>query len=119
MSFLSLSAFWFALTIPVVILFYLLKRRRQIHLVSSTVLWQRFLTESQANAPFQKLRRNLLLFLQILMLLLAVLALARPYFSDQLSGGALQVLVLDASASMQSIDTVSYTHLTLPTIYSV
>ena len=104
MSFLSLSAFWFALTIPVVILFYLLKRRRQIHLVSSTVLWQRFLTESQANAPFQKLRRNLLLFLQILMLLLAVLALARPYFSDQLSGGALQVLVLDASASMQSID---------------
>jgi len=104
MSFLSLSAFWFALTIPVVILFYLLKRRRKIHLVSSTVLWQRFLTESQANAPFQKLRRNLLLFLQILLLLLAVLALARPYFSDQLSGGALQVLVLDASASMQSID---------------
>lgn len=104
MSFLSLSAFWFALTIPVVILFYLLKRRRKIHLVSSTVLWQRFLTESQANAPFQKLRRNLLLFLQILLLLLAVLALARPYFSNQLSGGALQVLVLDASASMQSID---------------
>jgi Ca-activated chloride channel homolog len=104
MSFLSLSAFWFALTIPIVILFYLLKRRRKIHLVSSTVLWQRFLTESQANAPFQKLRRNLLLFLQILLLLLAVLALARPYFSSQLSGGALQVLVLDASASMQSMD---------------
>ena len=104
MNFLSLSAFWFALTIPVVILFYLLKRRRKIHLVSSTVLWQRFLTESQANAPFQKLRRNLLLILQILILLLAVLALSRPYFSDQLFGGALQVLILDSSASMQSVD---------------
>ena len=104
MNFLSLSAFWFALTIPVVVLFYLLKRRRKVHLVSSTVLWQRFLTDSQANAPFQKLRRNLLLFLQILMLILAVLALARPYFADQLAGGALQVLVLDTSASMQSVD---------------
>lgn len=104
MNFLSLSAFWFALTIPVVVLFYLLKRRRKIHLVSSTVLWQRFITESQANAPFQKLRRNLLLILQILMLLLTVLALARPYFSERLAGGALQVLVLDTSASMQSRD---------------
>ena len=104
MNFLSLSAFWFALSIPVVVLFYLLKRRRRVHLVSSTVLWQRFLTDSQANAPFQKLRRNLLLFLQILMLLLAVLALARPYFAEQLAGGSLQVLVVDASASMQSVD---------------
>ncbi|MCS1411077.1 MAG: hypothetical protein M2R45_04273 [Verrucomicrobia subdivision 3 bacterium] len=104
MSFLSLSALWFALTIPVVIFFYLLKRRRKLHLVSSTVLWQRFLAESQANAPFQKLRRNLLLFLQLLMLTLAVLGLARPYLADRLTGGALQVLVMDASASMQSTD---------------
>lgn len=104
MSFLSFSAFWFALTIPVVVLFYLLKRKRKLRLVSSTVLWQRFLAESRANAPFQKLRRNLLLFLQVLLLLLAVLALARPYLADQLAGGALQVLVMDASASMQSAD---------------
>ena len=104
MSFLSFSAFWFALTIPVVVLFYLLKCKRKLRLVSSTVLWQRFLAESRANAPFQKLRRNLLLFLQVLLLLLAVLALARPYLADQLAGGALQVLVMDASASMQSAD---------------
>ena len=104
MSFLSFSAFWFALTIPIVVLFYLLKRKRKLRLVSSTVLWQRFLAESRANAPFQKLRRNLLLFLQVLLLLLAVLALARPYLADQLAGGALQVLVMDASASMQSVD---------------
>ena len=104
MSFLSLSALWFGLTLPVVILFYLLKKRRKIHLVSSTVLWERFLTDSQANAPFQKLRRNLLLFLQLLLLLLAVLALARPFFANQLTGGSLQILVLDASASMKSVD---------------
>ena len=104
MSFLSLSALWFALTIPVVIAFYLLKRRRKIHLVSSNVLWQRFLIESQANAPFQRLRKSVLLLLQLLILVLAILALMRPYFSEERSGGALQVLVLDVSASMQSID---------------
>ena len=56
MKFLSPEAFLFAATIPVVILFYLLKRRRTVKLVSSTLLWQKFLAETQANAPFQKLR---------------------------------------------------------------
>ena len=56
MSFLAPMAFWFAAAIPVVILFYLLKRKRVVRLVSSTLLWQKFLAETQASAPFQKLR---------------------------------------------------------------
>ena len=104
MRFLAPIAFWFAAAIPVVILFYLLKRKRQVRLVSSTLLWQKFLAETQASAPFQRLRHNWLLILQLLMLALAILALARPYFSGKLAGGSLQVIILDASASMQSID---------------
>ena len=104
MRFLAPVAFWFAAAIPVVILFYLLKRKRVVRLVSSTLLWQRFLAETQASAPFQRLRHNWLLILQLLMLALAILALARPYFSGRLAGGNLQVIILDASASMQSID---------------
>ena len=76
MSFLSPLAFLFAATIPVVIAFYLLKRKRVVKLVPSTLLWQKFLAETQASAPFQKLRHNWLLILQILLLLLAVLALS-------------------------------------------
>ncbi|HYE30410.1 MAG TPA: VWA domain-containing protein, partial [Methylomirabilota bacterium] len=104
MRFLTPEAFWFAASIPVVILFYLLKRKRIIQVVSSTLLWQRFLAENQANAPFQKLRKNWLLFLQLLLLLLAILALARPYFSGKSSGGRMIVAIIDASASMQSAD---------------
>ena len=104
MSFLAPLAFCFAAAIPVVILFYLLKRKRVLRLVSSTLLWQKFLAETQASAPFQKLRHNWLLVLQLLMLALAILALARPYFSGRLAGGNLQVVILDASASMQSTD---------------
>lgn len=104
LKFLSPAAFWFATTIPVVILFYLLKRKRVVKLVSSTLLWQKFLAETQANAPFQKLRHNWLLLLQLLLLILAILALSRPYFASDAKSSALRVVILDASASMQSTD---------------
>jgi hypothetical protein len=104
MSFLSPLAFWFALTIPVIVLFYLLKRRRVMLRVPSTVLWQRYLAETQASAPFQKLRKNWLLLLQILLLIFAVLAIVRPFFVGQQKPSSLRVLILDASASMQSTD---------------
>src|SRR5436853_1892352 len=104
MSFLAPTAFWFALSIPVIVVFYLLKRRRVIRVVPSTLLWQKFLAEPQASAPFQRLRHNWLLILQILMLLLAVLALARPYFTGTAKSSRLRVMILDASASMQATD---------------
>src|SRR5260221_11737791 len=102
MNFLAPAAFAFAATIPVVVLFYLLKRKRVVRLVSSTVLWQKFLAETQASAPFQKLRKNWLLILQIILLVLAVLALSRPYFATKAKSSQFRVIILDASASRQA-----------------
>src|SRR6267143_18047 len=96
MSFLAPAGLWFAAAIPVVIVFYLLKRKRVVRLVSSTLLWQKFLAETQASAPFQRLRHNWLLILQLIMLTLAVFALARPYFTGKVAAGRLQVVILDA-----------------------
>ena len=104
MNFLAPAAFAFAAAIPVVVLFYLLKRKRVVKLVSSTLLWQKFLAETQASAPFQKLRKNWLLILQIILLILAVLALSRPYFATKIKPAQLRVVILDASASMQATD---------------
>lgn len=104
MNFLAPAAAWFAATIPVIVIFYLLKRRRVTLRVPSTVLWQRYLAETQANAPFQKLRRNWLLLLQILVLICVVLALLRPYLPGHQTPSSLRVVILDASASMQSTD---------------
>jgi hypothetical protein len=104
MSFLSPIAFFFAAALPVVVVFYLLKRKRVVKLVPSTVLWQKFLAETQASAPFQKLRHNWLLILQLLLLLLAVLALSRPFFTGKARDTALRIVILDASASMQTTD---------------
>ena len=105
MSFLEPIAFLFALSLPVVVLFYLLKRKRKTVLVSSTVLWERFLAETRASTPFQKLRKHWLLLLQLLVLTLAVFALARPYFAGAAKvGGRLLIVVLDGTASMQAQD---------------
>jgi len=104
MHFFAPAALIFAATIPVVIVFYLLKRKRVVRLIPSTLLWQRFLSETQASAPFQKLRRNWLLILQIILLVLGVAALARPYFAGKSKPAELRVVILDASASMQATD---------------
>jgi hypothetical protein len=104
MSFLSPIAALFALALPVVIVFYLLKRKRVVKLVSSTLLWQKFLADTQASAPFQKLRHNWLLVLQLLLLVLAVFALMRPFLTGNARESSLRVIILDGSASMQATD---------------
>jgi len=104
MNFLSPYAFWLAVTLPIVVLFYLLKRRRKVQVVASSMLWRKFLAETQASAPFQKLRHHWLLVFQLLMLALAVLAMTRPFFSGKVSEGGLLVVIMDTSASMQSTD---------------
>src|SRR5215210_197184 len=92
-----------ALAIPIIIL-YMLRLRREELSVSSSMLWRRALMDRTANAPWQRLRRNLLLLLQLLLLLLLVMALARPFVSARTGVAGNHVLVLDASASMQSAD---------------
>jgi hypothetical protein len=92
-----------ALAIPIII-FYMLKLRRQPARVSSLMLWQQVIQDRQANAPWQRLKRNLLLLLQLLILALLVLALARPFFTVQARVQGNVVLLLDASASMQATD---------------
>jgi Ca-activated chloride channel family protein len=95
-----------ALALPI-ILFYMLKLRRQEVLVSSIMLWRQVLRDLEANTPWQRLRRNLLLLLQLLILALLVLALARPYREVTAAVQGNVVLVLDASASMGATDVAS------------
>ncbi len=104
MSFLTPLFLLLGLLAGPVILLYMLRLRRQEMRVSSTLLWQKLLRDREANAPWQRLRRNLLLILQLLILAFLVLALARPFIpvSTVVSGNV--VVLLDASASMQATD---------------
>ena len=92
------------LLVPVIVFFYLLKLKRRDVVVSSVLLWSHLTKDVQANAPFQKLRKNLLLFLQLAIATLCVFALARPAFFTQALGGSNVIVILDGSASMESHD---------------
>ena len=98
------SLLWLLPLVPIIIFFYLLKLKRREMVVSSVLLWNHLVKDVQANAPFQKLKKNLLLLLQLLIVLFAVLALSRPFVVAQSLGGANVVVVLDGSASMESKD---------------
>jgi hypothetical protein len=91
------------LAVPIILLYMLRLRRREV-MVSSTMLWQKLLRDREANAPWQRLRRNLLLFLQLLILALLVLALARPFLPTPSVINSSVVVLLDGSASMQAAD---------------
>lgn len=102
-----LAPLWWLLLLPLaggIILLYMLKLRRRNYVVPSVFLWEQALQDLQANAPLQKLRKNLLMLLQLLVALLVVAALSRPALQWRRVGGQSVVLVIDASASMQSTD---------------
>ena len=104
MSFLTPAAFALMAFIPVVIAMYLLRLRRTEQIVSSVYLWQRMVRDLEANAPWQRLRRNLLLILQLLFLIFLILALARPFTWAKGASGQALILILDISASMAATD---------------
>jgi len=91
------------ISIPIVVL-YLLRQKRPDLQVSSTLLWAKALADMRASTPFQKLRRNLLLLLQLLILAALVFALMRPVIQGAAGRNRAGVIVIDATASMQATD---------------
>jgi hypothetical protein len=104
MQFLAPIGFILATLAAPIILLYMLKLRRKQAQVSSTLLWERLLRDQQANVPWQKLKRNLLLFLQLLILAALVLAFARPVLQTPAVASGSVIVLLDASASMNATD---------------
>jgi len=92
-----------ALAIPIVAL-YMLRMRRRPQAVSSTLLWEQAVRGVRANTPWQRLRANLLLLLQLLALLALVVALIRPFWLGATPLGANIVAIVDVSGSMNATD---------------
>ncbi len=104
MGFLAPLALIGLISVPIIVTFYMLRLRRPERQVSSTFLWQQLVRDVEANAPWQRLRRSLLLLLQILLAVVFAFLVARP-FTEHPAGLARDlVLVIDASASMSSVD---------------
>jgi hypothetical protein len=98
------AALAFALLAVPIVLLYLLRMRRRSRPVSSTLLWRQVLLDREANTLWQRLRRNLLLFLQLAALAALVAALVGPYLITEDRPRGAVIVLLDASASMQATD---------------
>ncbi len=101
MIFESLWPLVFLAAVPVIIILYLLKPRGEDHLISSNLLWQKLLKNEQSKTFFEKFVHNILMYLQILITLLLVVALMSPFIRTEGPGGGRKILLFDTSGSMQ------------------
>lgn len=102
MSFLDPQGLWWLAGVPVVVLLYWLRPRRVSVVVPSVLLWRRSLREQVRRRPLRRFERHLLLLVQVLAVVAASLALARPQLAASSAGDA--VAVLDVGLHMQATD---------------
>ena len=101
MIFESLWPLALLLSVPIVVILYLLKPKGKDYRISSNLLWDKLFKNQQSKTFLEKFIHNLLMYLQIFILLLMVLALMSPYIHREGRTEGNVILVLDTSGSMQ------------------
>jgi hypothetical protein len=108
MNVLNTLAWWQWLVVagipPAIVLLYFLKLKRLPLEVPSTYLWSRTIEDLHVNTIWQRLRRNLLLFLQLLLVGLLIMALLRPGWQAMQTLDERIIFLIDNSASMSATD---------------
>ena len=92
-----------AVALPVVVLYILKIKRRRVS-VPYLRLWEQLVVETRARSLFKRLKRWYSLLLQLLILSSLMFALAQPAFELASVKKESIVLLLDTSASMQSVE---------------
>jgi len=101
MIFESLWPLTLLLAVPVVIILYLLKPKGKDYKISSNLLWESLFKNQQSKTFLEKFIHNILMYLQILIILLLVLALMSPYLHRKEADKGNVIFVFDTSGSMQ------------------
>lgn len=99
-----LALLWFLPLAAGLVLLYMLRMKRHDFRVPALFLWPKRTEDVRANSFFQKPRFSPLFWLQLLVLALLTLALAKPQIRQEGLSGGVTVFVLDTSASMSATD---------------
>lgn len=101
------TSFWplaFLSFIPIIILMYLLKQKVEDKVISSTFLWTQVYKNREASTPWEKFKKNILMFLQILIVMFLIFSLMDPFLKIGGKEYKNVIFVLDTTASMKSYD---------------
>lgn len=103
MGFTNLWPLFLLLTIPPVIMLYILKRKYKEEVISSSLLWKEVYKNTRANTPWEKFKKNIMLLLQIIIILSVILALMSPFINIGGKTYKNVIIVVDNTASMNTI----------------
>lgn len=104
-QFVTLLPFGLLILIPGIILLYVLKQKSEDKDISSIYLWKETYKNIEVSHPWERLKNNLLMYVQIAVILGIILALAGPYLANSRTGSKNMVLVFDNSGSMNVLYT--------------
>lgn len=85
-----------------IILMYMLKQQHEEMEISSLYLWKKVLAQSEVKKPWQKLKNNILMLMQLMAAFLIILALSNPFITRGIALGGNIIIVIDRSGSMNA-----------------
>lgn len=103
MGFTNLWPLFLLLTIPPVIMLYILKRKYKEEVISSSLLWKEVYKNTRANTPWEKFKKNIMLLLQVIIILSVILALMSPFINIGGKTYKNVIIVVDNTASMNTM----------------
>ncbi|NLN47698.1 MAG: VWA domain-containing protein, partial [Clostridiales bacterium] len=103
MGFNAVNAFWLLPFLGLIVLMYLLKEEHEEKEISSLYLWKTAMANSEVKKPWQKLKNNILMILQLLAAFLIIITLAKPYVKTQKALSGNIIIVIDNSGSMNAL----------------
>lgn len=89
--------------IPGIILLYLLKQKAEDQKVSSLYLWREAYKNMESSSPWERFKNQILMYLQIAVVLLFILAFCMPILAGHKNESEKQVFVVDCTGSMNAI----------------
>lgn len=104
MIFYSPFFLFFLISIIPLILLYILKQKFLPQSVSSLYLWKGAIKNNMAVNPWQKLKNNTLLILELLILILLAVSLGEPYLKGLGKDVQNNIILIDNSMSMRAKD---------------
>ncbi len=99
----SVARLWplaFLVIEPLIILLYMIKQKAKDVKVPSTYLWREAYKSVQSDTPWEKLKHNIIMYLQLLAVLSLIIACLSPILKNGKSSADRVIVGLDTTASM-------------------